>query len=247
MSITWSARADRRLVVLDDDHGVPGVAQAQRGCSSRRCVVARVEADRRLVEDVEHAHQAASPPAWRAGCAAPRRPRASALGAVERQVAEARRRAGSAAARGSRASTRSATARSRAPSARPSRKRARVARSRARQSSWMASAAELHARARAASACRRTPRQRRRAARSAAAPRVSTSPPRGARSSSPSTPSKRRVDLWRAAARARREAGSRARPSRERISLARLRGQLAPGRLERRRRVLRRRRPAAAR
>ncbi len=48
--------ADRLLVVLDDDHGVSEVAQAlERG--QEPGVVALVQADRRLVEDVEHAHQ----------------------------------------------------------------------------------------------------------------------------------------------------------------------------------------------
>jgi hypothetical protein len=48
--------AHRLLVVLDDDHRVAEVAQAlQRG--DELCVVALVQADRRLVEDVEHPHQ----------------------------------------------------------------------------------------------------------------------------------------------------------------------------------------------
>ena len=51
--------ADRLLVVLDDDHGVAGVAQVlQRG--QQPAVVALVQADRRLVEHVEHAGQAAA-------------------------------------------------------------------------------------------------------------------------------------------------------------------------------------------
>ena len=48
--------ADRLLVVLDDDDRVSEVAQAhERG--QEASVVALVQADRRLVEDVEHAHQ----------------------------------------------------------------------------------------------------------------------------------------------------------------------------------------------
>jgi hypothetical protein len=49
--------AHRALVVLDHDHGVAEVAQPlERGDQAR--VVALVEADRRLVEDVEDAHEA---------------------------------------------------------------------------------------------------------------------------------------------------------------------------------------------
>ena len=49
-------RADRLLVVLDDDHGVAEVAQPLERRDEPR-VVALVQADGRLVEDVEHAHQ----------------------------------------------------------------------------------------------------------------------------------------------------------------------------------------------
>ena len=49
-------RAHRLLVVLDDDHGVAEVAQALERRDQLR-VVALVQADRGLVEDVEHAHQ----------------------------------------------------------------------------------------------------------------------------------------------------------------------------------------------
>ena len=48
--------ADRLLVVLDDDHGVAEIAQP-RERREQRAVVALVQADRRLVEDVEHARQ----------------------------------------------------------------------------------------------------------------------------------------------------------------------------------------------
>jgi hypothetical protein len=49
-------RQHRALVVLHHEHGVAEVAQAlERRDQSR--VVALVEADRRLVEDVEHADQ----------------------------------------------------------------------------------------------------------------------------------------------------------------------------------------------
>ena len=50
-------RADRLLVVLDHEHGVAQVAQPrERG--DELGVVALVQPDRRLVQDVEHAHQA---------------------------------------------------------------------------------------------------------------------------------------------------------------------------------------------
>ena len=49
-------RAHRLLVVLDDDHGVAEVAQPLERRDQLR-VVALVQADRGLVEDVEHAHQ----------------------------------------------------------------------------------------------------------------------------------------------------------------------------------------------
>ena len=49
-------RADRVLVVLDDDHGVADVAQAlERG--DHLDVVLGVQPDARLVEHVQHAHQ----------------------------------------------------------------------------------------------------------------------------------------------------------------------------------------------
>ena len=67
--------ADRLLVVLDDDHGVAGVAQVlQRG--QQPVVVALVQPDRRLVEHVEHAGQPAADLA--------RQPDALALAARER-------------------------------------------------------------------------------------------------------------------------------------------------------------------
>ena len=50
-------RADRILVVLDHDHGVAQIAQAlERG--DEPLVIALVQADRRLIEDVQHAHEA---------------------------------------------------------------------------------------------------------------------------------------------------------------------------------------------
>ena len=56
MSIDPVRRPDRLLVVLDDEHGVAEVAQPrQRG--DQLGVVALVEPDRRLVEDVQDAHQ----------------------------------------------------------------------------------------------------------------------------------------------------------------------------------------------
>ena len=80
-------RAHRALVVLDHDHRVAEVAQPlERG--DQPLVVALVQADRGLVEDVEHAHQARAdlrgqPDAL--GLAARERGRR----AVERQVADA--------------------------------------------------------------------------------------------------------------------------------------------------------------
>ena len=49
--------AHHLLVVLDDDQRVADVAQAYEGPDQAR-VVALVEADARLIEDVEHAHEA---------------------------------------------------------------------------------------------------------------------------------------------------------------------------------------------
>ena len=51
--------ADRLLVVLDDDHGVAEVAQPHQRVD-QPLVVALVQADRRLVEHVEHADEAAA-------------------------------------------------------------------------------------------------------------------------------------------------------------------------------------------
>ena len=51
--------ADGLLVVLDDDHGVAEVAQADQRVDEA-LVVALVQADRRLVEHVEHADEAAA-------------------------------------------------------------------------------------------------------------------------------------------------------------------------------------------
>ena len=52
-------RPHRVFVVLDDDHGVALVAELGQG-GQQAVVVAGMQADRRLVEDVEHAHQAAA-------------------------------------------------------------------------------------------------------------------------------------------------------------------------------------------
>ena len=51
--------ADRLLVVLDDDQRVAEVAQLRQR-ADQLVVVALVQADRRLVEDVQHAHQLAA-------------------------------------------------------------------------------------------------------------------------------------------------------------------------------------------
>ena len=50
------SRADRVLIVLDDDERVAEVAQAAQRVE-QLVVVALVQADARLVEDIEHAHQ----------------------------------------------------------------------------------------------------------------------------------------------------------------------------------------------
>ena len=52
-------RPHRLFVVLDDDDRVSQVAQLRERVQ-QPVVVARVQADRRLVEDVEHAHQSAA-------------------------------------------------------------------------------------------------------------------------------------------------------------------------------------------
>ena len=54
--MTQSADADRLLVVLDDDDGVAEVAHREQRVDEL-AVVALVQADRRLVENVEHAHE----------------------------------------------------------------------------------------------------------------------------------------------------------------------------------------------
>ena len=68
--------ADRLLVVLDDDDGVAEIAQPRQR-RQQLAVVALVQADRRLVEHVEHAGQVRRRSASPAGCAALRRPTAS--------------------------------------------------------------------------------------------------------------------------------------------------------------------------
>ena len=79
--------ADRFLVVLDDDHRVADVAQALER-AQQPLVVALVQADRRLIEDVHHAgepgaHLAREPDALRLAA----RERFGA--AIEREVVEA--------------------------------------------------------------------------------------------------------------------------------------------------------------
>ena len=79
--------ADGLLVVLDDEHAVAEVAQPRQRLEQAR-VVALVQADRRLVEDVEHADQRAAdlrgqPDALRLAARQRRRR------AVERQVVDA--------------------------------------------------------------------------------------------------------------------------------------------------------------
>ena len=91
--------ADRLLVVLDHEHGVAEVAQALERVE-QPAVVALVQADRRLVEDVEHADQARAD-LGRQADALPLAARERAGGAVEGQVVEPDVGRGSPAARGS--------------------------------------------------------------------------------------------------------------------------------------------------
>ena len=94
-------RAHRALVVLDHDDRVAQVAQALQG-GDQALVVALVEPDRGLVEDVEHADQRRADLRGQPdplGLAARQRGRR----ALQRQVADARRCPGTAAARRSRA------------------------------------------------------------------------------------------------------------------------------------------------
>ena len=75
MSMTWSAAR----MVSSSCSTTSTVLPRSRSSTQRleqAGVVALVQADRRLVEDVEHAHQRASRSGSPAGCAAPRRPRA---------------------------------------------------------------------------------------------------------------------------------------------------------------------------
>ena len=78
---------DRLLVVLDDEHGVAEIAQAVQRLD-QALVVALVQADRRLVEHVQHARELAAelrrePDALRLAA------RQRRGGAVEREVVEA--------------------------------------------------------------------------------------------------------------------------------------------------------------
>ncbi len=66
---------DGLLVVLHHDHRVAEVAQPLER-ADQPLVVTLVQADRGLVEDVEHADQPAPDLAGQTGCAAPRRRRA---------------------------------------------------------------------------------------------------------------------------------------------------------------------------
>ena len=77
-------RHDRLFVVLDDEHGVAEIAQLLQRVEQAR-VVTLMQPDRRLVEDVEHAHERRAdlrrqPDALRLAARQRRR------GAVERQV-----------------------------------------------------------------------------------------------------------------------------------------------------------------
>ena len=53
------ARSHQRFVVLDNDNGVSLLLQIAQG-GDQPIVVARMEADRRLVEQIQHADQARS-------------------------------------------------------------------------------------------------------------------------------------------------------------------------------------------
>ena len=80
-------KADRILVVLDDDHGVAEVAQA-RERAEQALVVALVQADRRFVEHVHHADQSRAD--LRGEADALRFAAGQAVGlAIEREVIEA--------------------------------------------------------------------------------------------------------------------------------------------------------------
>ena len=91
--------ADRLLVVLDHDDGVADVAQADERLE-QALVVARVQADRGLVEDVDDAGELGADLASRAGCAATRRPRAT-VPRGRARGSRGRRRPGSRGGRGS--------------------------------------------------------------------------------------------------------------------------------------------------
>ena len=133
--------AHRALVVLDHEHGVAEVAQPLER-RDQLLVVALVQPDRRLVEDVQHARPATSRSAWPAGSAGPRRPTASP------------RRAPSTGSRRRRSRGTAAAPRSRAAPAARSAGRARRARARAPSSSarradsavnsWIAVLADQH-------------------------------------------------------------------------------------------------------
>ena len=79
--------ADRVLVMLDDEDGVAEIAQAVEG-DEQPLIVALVEADRGLVEHVEHARQARADLAGEADALA-LAARERARGAVEVEIVEA--------------------------------------------------------------------------------------------------------------------------------------------------------------
>ncbi len=79
--------ADRVLVMLDDDDGVAEIAQALEG-DEQHVVVALVEADAGLVEDIEHAREAGADLAGEADALA-LAAREGAAGAVEVEIIEA--------------------------------------------------------------------------------------------------------------------------------------------------------------
>ena len=85
---------DRVLVVLDDEHRVAELAQADERVD-QPAVVALVQPDRRLVEHVQHADQAASRSATASRMRWASPPASVPAERRQREVVEARRRAGS--------------------------------------------------------------------------------------------------------------------------------------------------------
>ena len=158
MSITWSAARMISRVVLDDDDGVAEIAQRDQRREQAR-VVALVQPDRRLVEDVEHAGQPRADLGREADALAlAARERRGA--AVDASGSRARRRSGSRAAR---AGPSGSAARSPSPAgraSRPSRKRERPRGSAAPTRRRCCGRRPARSAPRGAAACRRRSGQR---------------------------------------------------------------------------------------